>query len=184
MKIGLVGEAPSDTLAVKNLLERRYSDINFQFAPLLQFINGSQLDSQKTKRFLRNEYEIQKPDIVIFIRDLDATLPNRTKLAERQDYFINSNSVVDKKGILFLHIFEIEALILADINTFNAIYNTKVEEIENAMSIEEPKEVLKKFTSKYSISHNPEIFKELQYDNLMKCTYFKNFIRKLDKRLL
>lgn len=184
MKIGLVGEAPNDTLAIKNLLERRYTDAKFEFVSLLQIINGSGLDSQKTKRFLRIEYETQKPDIVVFIRDLDATWPNRPKYYTRQEYFSNSNSVVDKKGIFLLNIFEIEALILADINTFNSLYDTKNVEFENVMTISEPKEVLKKITSKYCISDNPIIFKKLNYDELLKCLYFKKFIKKLDRQLL
>ena len=85
MKIGLVGEAPNDVKSIRNLLIKKYSDFEFVF--MLQRINGANLDSQKTKRFLRIEYENQKPDIVIFIRDLDSLLPNIKKLYERKDYF-------------------------------------------------------------------------------------------------
>lgn len=49
MKIGLVGEAPNDTQALKNLLVQRYHEDNFEFVFLIQRINGSNLDSQKTK---------------------------------------------------------------------------------------------------------------------------------------
>jgi hypothetical protein len=85
MKIGLVGEAPNDTESIKNLLEKRYTGL--EFVSMLKIINGSNLDSQKTKRLLRVEYQQQKPDIVIFIRDLDSTLPNKSKLYERKNYF-------------------------------------------------------------------------------------------------
>lgn len=183
MKIGLVGEAPSDTLSIKNLLEKRYSAMNIEFFSMLQIINGSSLDSQKTKRFLRIEYEIQKPDIVIFIRDLDSILPNMDKLYDRKNYFTSSNSVVDKKGIPLLHIYEIEALILADIETFNLIYETHIPEFDNVMLVSEPKELLKMASKKYSVSDNAEIFKQLNFEKLLKCKYFERFIENFSKAI-
>lgn len=180
MKIGLVGEAPNDTQSIKNLLSKKYSIEKHEFLFMLQRINGSTLDSQKTKRFLRIEYELQKPDIVIFIRDLDCVLPNMKKLYERKNYFTSSNNVVDKKGIPLLHIYEIEALILTDVVTFNSIYNSNLEEIENVMSIPEPKEHLKKASLKYNESHNADIFNLIDFDKTLNCEYFKRFIKKLD----
>jgi len=180
MKIGLVGEAPNDVKSIKNLLSKRYPQDEHEFVFMLQRINGSSLDSQKVKNFLRKEYEFQKPDLVIFIRDLDSLLPNRKKLYERKDYFTSSNSVVNKKGIPLLHIYEIEALILTDIATFNAIYDSNLEEIENVMSIEEPKEYLKRGSKKYNESHNPDIFEKINFEKTLNCEYFKWFIKKLD----
>lgn len=182
MKIGLVGEAPNDVKSIRNLLIKKYSDFEFVF--MLQRINGANLDSQKTKRFLRIEYENQKPDIVIFIRDLDSLLPNIKKLYERKDYFSSSNRVVDKKGIHLLHIYEIEALILADISTFNKIYNLNIPEISDVMLISEPKEFLREKTKEYNESKNSEIFEELNFQNVLSnCKYFERFIRNFDKTL-
>lgn len=184
MKIGLVGEAPNDTQSIKNLLEKRYSSSEFIFVSMLQIINGSNLDSQKTKRFLRIEFETQKPDIVVFIRDLDATLPNKEKLYRRKNYFTSSNNVVDKKGIPLLHIYEIEALILTDVAVFNSKYGVNLKEIENVMTISEPKEYLKKASSKYSESHNADIFELIDFDKTLNCEYFKRFIKNFDKRIV
>lgn len=184
MKIGLVGEAPNDTQSIKNLLEKKYFPADHEFVFMLQRTNGSSLDSQKTKRLLRIEYEIQRPDIVIFIRDLDSILPNKEKLYERKFYFTNSNSVVDKKGIPLLHIYEIEALILADINTFNKIYGTNLPEIQNVMTIPEPKEYLKLASKKYNESQNEDIFKLIDFNKTLDCEYFSRFIKKLDKVLI
>jgi len=183
MKIGLVGEAPNDTHALKNLLIKRYHEDTFEFVFLLQRINGSNLDSQKTKRFLRLEFENQKPDLVIFIRDLDALLVDKDKLDERKKYFSDFNSVVDKTGIYLLNVFEIEALILADINTFNSIYHTEIEIFENVMIVVEPKELLKKATKKFNESHNVEIFSKLDFEKVMECQYFNDFINSFEKRL-
>lgn len=183
MKIGLVGEAPNDTQAIKNLLIKKYN--NFDFVFMLQRINGAKLDSQKTKRFLRIEYETQKPDIVLFIRDLDSVLPNLKKLYERKEYYTSSNRVVDKKGIHLLHIYEIEALILADISTFNNIFKVNIPSISNVMDVSEPKEFLKKFSKDYNESKNSDIFNELVFENVLNnCIYFAKFIKDFDKLLL
>lgn len=183
MKIGLVGEAPNDTTAIKNLLEKKYRNDEFSFFFMLQNFNGSNLDSQKTKRFLRIEFETEKPDIVIFIRDLDSTWPNKNQYYKRQEYFSDSNSVVDKKGIFLLNIYEIEALILADIETFNSIYSTSIAPFPNVMIISEPKELLENSTKKYCISDNPEIFEKINFDNVLNCIYFNNFIKKFNRKI-
>jgi len=180
MRIGLVGEAPNDTEAIKNLLNKKYSALEFFF--MLNNINGSNLDNQKTKRLLRIEYEFEKPDIVIFIRDLDSVLPNKKKLYERKNYFTEFNSVVNKKGILLLNIYEIEALILADYELFNRKFDAKINKIDNVMLIEEPKEFLKRESKKYNESLNGEIFAELSFENVhANCLIFQRFIKNFEK---
>ena len=54
------------------------------------------------------EYRLKKPDIVIFIRDLDGLKNNSTQVTLRKQYFTDFNSVVNRNGILLLHIYEIE----------------------------------------------------------------------------
>lgn len=183
MKIGLVGEAPNDTQAIKNLLLKKYKDLNFVF--MLQRINGSQLDNQRTKHILRIEYQFQKPDIVIFIRDLDSILPNRTQLYKKKEYFTEFNSVVDKKGIHLLHIYELEALIVSDIMTFNSMFNVNINPVQNVMKLEEPKEYLKSFAKNYNESKNSDIFDLLDFETVKNnCLYFEEFILRFDKLLL
>ena len=182
MKIGLVGEAPNDTQAIKNLMKKRYRT-GYDFFFLLNNINGSDLDSQKIKRLLRKEYEIRKPDIIIFIRDLDSVIPNKQKVNERKRYFTNSNSVIDKTGVFLLHIYEIEAIILSDIEVFNRIYNCSLNFVDNPMEVEEPKEYLRNRVKEYNESHNPDIFNEIRFDKALKCKYFKSFISKFDDKI-
>lgn len=158
MKIGLVGEAPSDTSAIKNLLNKKYSSPKFLFYPLLNRIHGSELDNQKIKRLLRIKYEHEKPDIVIFIRDLDGTLKRNTTLKSRKKYFIDCNKVVDKKGIFLLNIYEIEALIISDIETFNRFFNCQLTYEDDPMEVENPKEDLKNKCHHFKESFNPDIF--------------------------
>jgi hypothetical protein len=123
MRVALVGEAPSDTRAVAVLLEKAFPKL--EFFPLLRKINGAALESQRVKRQLRREYEIEQPSLVIFIRDLDALESDKKALECRKTYFREFNSVVDKVGIFLLNIFELEALILADIAVFNEYFDTE-----------------------------------------------------------
>jgi len=80
------------------------------------------------------------------------------------------------KGIYLLNIYEIEALILADIDTFNEIYQTKIKTIQNVMEVIEPKEYLKMRAKNYVESQNPKIFELLQFEKVLNCTYSKNLL--------
>ena len=62
MRIGLVGEAPNDTQAIQNLLEKQFSH---DFFFMLQRMNGAKLDCQKTKHLLRLEYQIHALSLVL-----------------------------------------------------------------------------------------------------------------------
>jgi len=183
MKIGLVGEAPNDTMSLQNLLSRKYVNEKIEFVSLLKIQNGSSLDSSRTHKLLIIENRIQKPDLIIFIRDLDAVLPNRPKKLERLLYFRKSNRQVKHIGIFLLHIYEIEALILSDVETFNEIYGAELEEFEDVMKVDQPKEVLMAASNKYSESDNAKIFKKLNLDKLLGCQYFKDFIDELDAKI-
>ncbi len=187
MKIGLVGEAPNDTAAIQNLLGRKYSDIDF--VTLLDRINGSMLDNRKRiSRVLRIEYEEQKPDLVIFIRDLDSLEGDKKAKRKRQEIFSYSNRIVDKSGISLLNIFELEALLLADITTINTYYGTAIPTFADPMSVDMPKEVLANATrhsgNVYQESHAAVLFGLLDFDTVKKnCRYFSRFINKLEKAI-
>ena len=184
MKIGLVGEAPSDTSAIKNLLVKKYPITDYIYKPMMHGINGDMLNNQKTKRLLRKEYEIEKPDILIFIRDLDGTLINNTKLSERKTFFRDFNSVVNKKGVFLLNIFEIEALLIADIETFNAYFGCNIEYTGDPMELEDPKGFLRERCNKYDVSFNAELFSELNFDTVQtNCKYFDGFIKRFENKI-
>ncbi len=183
--IGLVGEAPNDTNAFTNLLKKQYPTLIF--IPLINDLHGSMLDNQKTKNILRKEYESLKPNLIIFIRDLDGLKSETDKLDKRKKYFTDFNSVVDKIGYYFLNIYELEALILADINTFNTLYNCEIEYNDDPMLQIEPKEFLIRNTKppkKYMESDNPTIFKSLDFETIKQnCLYFKEFCNDFEKRI-
>jgi len=185
MKIGLVGEAPNDTNSIQNLLSKHYRDL--VFVTLLDNINGSWLDHKKTiRRALRIEYEELMPDLIIFIRDLGGLEGDKKAKRKRQETFTYSNRIIDKKGIHLLNIFEIEALILSDIDVFNARYNCELSGFGDPMLISMPKEFLITGSGKkFNESHNPELFSLLNF-NIVRgnCRYFAKFIKEFDKRLM
>jgi len=75
-----------------------------------------------------------------------------------------------------LNIFELEALLLTDIEAVNKYYGAKVDHVEDCMIIESPKELLKMKISSYSTGHNPDLFALLDYKIVIaKCRYFKKF---------
>lgn len=84
-----------------------------------------------------------------------------------------------------LNIYEIEALILADIEEFNKIYNTQTKLVIAPIDIPEPKELLKKESQgRYNESDNFAIFKKLNISQLKQNhEEFLNFIKRLEKQM-
>lgn len=182
-KVGLIGEAPNDTDALINLLSPIYKE-SVNFITLINDIHGSMLEYQKTKHLLRKEYESHNPHAVIFIRDLDALESNTVEKDNRKKYFTDYNSVVDKRGIFLLNIYELEALILADIITFNEEYETSIVYDGDPMHQEQPKEFLinnSKHPKKYIDSDNPSLFSRLNFERLKNCKYFAEFLKDFDR---
>lgn len=178
-KIGLIGEDPNDTNAIKNLLERKYPK-NIKFQQLLKNIRGHQLDNARVSKSLEIEYKEYKPNFVIFIRDADCISTEQAKIQKVHDWFSKLNISVNNTGILLMNVFELEALILADIATFNKLYRTTIKYSGNVMFQMDPKKFLKEKTyknhKKYSESDCPNIFKQLDFDIVLNnCTYFKAF---------
>ncbi len=175
MKIGLLGEAPHDTTAIATLLNQKFRE-KVQFVALVDDIRGSQIENQRIKRILRREYELEKPTLVIFIRDLDALESDETQLKLRKGYFTEWKSVVDGKAIFLLNIYAIEALILADIEAYNGFNRCTVEKVPDPMSIQNP-EVFLKTRSPYREGQLAEIFSCLRVDVVGEnCRYFQSFI--------
>jgi len=192
IKIGLVGENPSDTKAIENLLSQSQTQVTFVHL-LGGILTGSMLDNEKMLKRLRREVEDQRPHIVLFIRDLDALKSSQNykeKYQKRQEFYskgkrmINFRKEIQEEDSLFLlNIYEIEALILADIETCNAHYKAEILVENDVMQIENPKEFLQKYCA-YKEVDCPEIFGKLRLDILKEnCTYFEEFMQKWEKWL-
>lgn len=181
MKVRMLGEHPDDINAIINLLNGKFSGL-FSFFPLLYGIHGSNLENPKIKHLLRKEYQIKNPDIILFIRDLDALETDRIQLQKRNAYFIEFNKVVDNKGLYLLNIYELEALLLADIETVNRFYKTNLDAVDDCMRVPDPKGYLKKTIKNYRTGDNPELFALLNYQTVVdNCRYFQKFTLKLER---
>lgn len=173
-KVGIIAEHPTDTHAMIALLNRKYEGV--EWITLIRGKNGSELDNVKIKHLLRVEYQITKPDLVLFIRDLDSHEEDSESLDKRKAWFTDFKSVVDKKAILLLHIEEIESLLLADVSVLNRYYNVKLEEVDDCMKIKSPKEYIKERVKRYSQGDNRSLLGMCDYEVLLKrCRYFKKF---------
>lgn len=181
MRIGLIGEAPHDTESVKYLLLKRYPSI--EFVPLISDIRGADLESQKVKHILAKQFQSENLDYTIFVRDLDSHENDRAKILERKNYVNEFKGSVKHKCILFLNIYMIEALILADIETFNTMYRCEITLDRPVSQYDKPKDTLKQLTkNRYKEGHNSKIIKELDINKVIKnCSYFEKFLCRLEK---
>ncbi len=185
--IGIVGEDPTDTDSIINLLRNKVSD-DYQFKQLVKNVTGSQLDAVESfSRKLNIEFDRIQPFLVIFIRDADGLETEVTKINERQFWFKRVSSRVHQK-ILLLNIYEIEALIFADIEPFNKEYGTALKGNRKVELIPNPKGELTSATNnqrkKFSPSSNPALFKKLDFEKVLKnCNYFKDFFEELQSKL-
>ncbi len=185
--IGLIGEDPNDTTSIKNLLLKKHPS-GLVFKQLLRNKRGNQLDNPKVAASLKIEFESAQPHFVLFIRDVDGLPTELVKIKKVDDWFNKLNLVVNDKGILLKNIYELEALILADIATFNKIYHTTISFTSNVMYQNDPKGFLMQKTSKtknqYKESHCPQIFDELNVDEILaKCSYFKTFYHSFKEKV-
>ena len=180
IKIGVIGENKNDVAAVSELLKLKFPN-QFYFQQLLPNINGSNLDDKNDNHLvikLRREFELEELDYLLYIRDLDAPIEDREKVKFRKKRFNRFAKVVDKKAIFMLNIYELEALILADFETYKShIGNTElVFDSKTAHTIPEPDKKLNEF-SNYSKSDVKDIFPKLNFDVLLENHfYFKRFV--------
>lgn len=187
LRVGLVGEDPNDTTAIQNLLHPQYKG-KVQFLPLIKRIRGHALDTKKVKDILKLEFAEKKCDFVLYIRDLDGLESNKDKVVAKKKWFSDLDSFLNKKGIFLLNIWELEAIILADIQNFNKQYGINYNFKGNPTFQEKPKEKLMSVTfgckKRYTESHCPDIFKKLDIETIKNnLKYFKDFVSTFEKKI-
>lgn len=142
IRIGIIAEDDNDAKAISTLLNKNFPE-QFYFQRLLPNRNGSQLDDNNDNHLaiaLRREFEFEELDYLLYIRDLDALISDKEQLNFRKKRFRRFSRVVDRKAIFMLNIYEIEALILADFDTYKNYKNRPdlVFENVNAALTEKP----------------------------------------------
>ena len=185
--IGLVGEDPNDTRSIRYLLEKKIAT-KVSYELLIKNKRGHQLDNIRTKEALKIECERKKPDIIIFIRDADGICTQNEKIEKCKQWHKDLSKHLNVANVLLLNIYELEALIFADIDVFNRIYKTSIKGNRDVTFIKEPKEELirqtRKLPKKYCESDCPELFKQMNVENIISnCSYFKQFYQNVERLL-
>lgn len=183
--IGLIGEDPYDTEAIRNLLQKKYST-QARFVSISKRLTGGQLDLDKFFRTLK--IEAQKCHMVVCMRDLDGFSSEGPLIQARTNWFENVRKNVGCTSVFLLNVWELEAILLGDIETFNKFYKSSLNYIGNPSAKQNPKEWLKSKTQKlkrqYKESDCPELFSLLDYAKLLeRCQFFSTFIVEFDRKL-
>ncbi len=188
MRIGLYGESSNDVLAIANLLSKAFPSITF-----IDLLRGKKEESiadnvHKTSRIINGRINIKQGfDALVLIRDLDAPATMNDKIKDKTIWFDFINKATGNISLFLLNIEELEALILADIETFNKDYHTKIKFKGNPISQRDPKEFLinhtKSVRKTYNENHAPEIFSKLDYKKVLKVAYFNAFHNELAKKV-
>lgn len=178
-RVGLLGESPNDTKAVARLLTPRYGG-RVEFFPLVRNVTGDNMEMAGTFIQLRREWQYEKPDLVVVIRDLDAPETDKAQLRKRRAYFRKVQKQVGESSLFLLNIYSIEALIAADIAVFNAHYEVHCVVADDVMTIDKPVEHLKAATQtsklRYLEGHCGDLLAQVDYDTLLRnCRYFRAF---------
>lgn len=188
-RVGLLGESPNDTTAVARLLAPRYGG-QVEFFTLVRNVTGDNLVEAGTFRQLRREYQYERPNLVVVIRDLDALETDKAQLRKRQAYFRKVYKQVGgrDKAVYLLNIYSIEALIAAHIDRFNEYHGSACRIEGDVMHLEMPVELLKAATRdckrKYLEGNCATLLALADYDVLLSnCRYFRVFDAELRGKL-
>lgn len=188
MKIGIISENYFyDSKALKALLDKFSFVKELIFIPIGKKITGDKLLTPKVTRIINKECKANQIELVILVKDLDSLPSDQNKIDQINSKIKTITKNTNLTIIPFIVIFEQEALILADIQTFNHIYKTKYPFKGNPKFQSEPKELLKQITRKakrkYKESDIPEIFQQLNFQKVYqnhKGEYsFQSFIDEL-----
>lgn len=185
-RIGIIGEHfYNDSCAFAALLTPQYKT-EVQFVPILKSLKGGYGSARKITAMLPTEILKNKLDAVICTHDLDED----KNWAFLEKWFHEINTSIKQKGILFVAVIELEALILADIDIFNDIYKVAIKYPKNPKFEPDPKKYLMdktyKTKRKYDENHAQEIFKQLRFGIVYQRhngeNSFKEFIDIFNKR--
>jgi hypothetical protein len=168
VKIGIVGEHPQNDAEALKIFLKEFAKDDIEFHILQKNKRGSDLDSARFAIDLKAEFLAEAPQYIILVRDLDGLLSQSDLVRGRDEWFRKANKAIEGKGIFFLAVFEMEALILSDTAVLKKIYNINVKPVGDPMMKAHPKEHLKLITDKskrgrYDENHAMDIFKSLDF---------------------
>ena len=186
-RVCVAGESSFDTKALRDLLQRQYGQWA-QFIALPLRLEGGQLDGRKSRTMFRLAYQDKQPDLVIIFRDLDGPADDRAKRREREVLFEEMNALVEHKGLLLLHVYTIEALLIAHVEVFQKKYGWQCRVPANPTTIPKPAQFLRDASRnsnrRYEKALCPDMMEQVAYDFLVsRCGYFRDFDTLLRQRI-
>lgn len=185
MKVGIVGESPNDTEGLAGLFKEQFSE--HQFRSVFKNRKDHQTAVLKLQKLIKIENKKRQYDLLIVSRDLDDPESDQTALSKRQEWFLELQKGIDPVALFLLHIYEIEALILSDVESLLKHFGGKLKFTGDPMKQEDPKEFLKKKwmgVKKYHENDCPKILPELNYETIKSnCRYFQAFDKNLKQNL-
>lgn len=186
-RVGVVGESAFDTEAIRELLERRYGQ-RAQFLDLSLRLQGGQFDGQKSYTMFKLRYEAKQPDLVIIFRDLDGPADDQEMRRKREAFFADMNALVGNRGLFLVHVYTIEALLIAHIEVFQKKYDWQCRVPANPTTIPKPAQFLRDASRnsrrRYDKASCPDMMALVAYPFLtQRCRYFYEFDQQLTARL-
>ena len=200
-KIGIVGEHPqNDANAMIALLDRyKLENIELILIDVRNF-HGSAMDNHTFASVLASQLIGEDFELVIVLRDLDF-LKDKNKrqndrIKDKDKWFLKVNQSIgalDVKGIFFLIIYELEALMLCDLSAVNAFFDLNISFTGKTIDEKNPKGFLQNATQnsvkgRYEEKNAKAIFTTLDfqklYDNHTGKRSFKTFADDLKREQL
>jgi hypothetical protein len=189
--IGVIGEHPNnDAEAIIALLQKYVVAEKWVLQACPLKIRGSQLDSLDLfTRSIQTEKETEDYELFIVVRDLDVERKekDKDKIKKREKWFKNISQILYYDSFFFILIYELETLILCDLDTANRYFGSSISITELPIKINKPKEFLanetKNATKKYDTSHAKILCSKLDfyklYENHQGTHSFQSFANQL-----
>ena len=178
-KIGIVGEHPQNDANAMIALLNRYKQENIELKLIdVRNFHGSAMDNYTFASVLASQLIGEDFEFVIVLRDLDF-LKDRNKrendrIKDKDKWFLKVNQSIgalDVKGIFFLIIYELEALMLCDLSAVNAFFDLNIAFSGKPIDEKNPKEFLQNATQnsvkgRYEEKNAKAIFTTLDFQKL------------------
>lgn len=174
--IGVIGEHPNnDSEALIALLQKYVLDDWELKICDLKGLRGSRLDNYRDfQAFLQLEKNEEKYERFIIVRDLDGLEKDKAKIKQKEEWFRRVKQIINDESYFFLIIYELEALMLCDIETLNRFFQTEMQYQGSPIKENDPKKWLINATKDAAIGRYQEnmaapIFKKLDF-----CKLYQN----------
>ena len=178
-RVGVIGEHPNnDSEAMIALLEKHLQE-NISLELLdIKNMRGSAMDSPNFTRELVDNLIYEDFDYLIVLRDLDflkdKNRREKERINDKDKWFLKVNqsiSALAVKGIFFLIIYELEALMLCDLSAVNAFFDLNIAFSGKPIEEKNPKEFLQNATQnsvkgRYEEKNAKDIFAALDFQKL------------------